>query len=391
MTAPLPEGSLLLHIGPQKTGSTALQSSMHGGRAELAAQGVCYPGTTMRPQAAGWALMDTAAIGRPKPSMKAWEDLVAEVRATTLPRTCVSNEDFGRADEATIARILDGLGTENTHLVFVARRLDKLLPSHWQERVKAKMTLSYDEFLHHVLDTPTIDWEARVTWEPHDVALVLDRWAKHLPREQITVIASDEADRTLIPRTFESMLALAPGTLKTPTINTNTSLTFTQTEAVRRLNRMAIDRQWTPQQYWRIIQGGVVKALRQADAESTPATRGPQITGLPGWAYPMVAERAHAQVAAIEAAGVNLVGDPARLLLEGNVEPAELPENPDTVPIDLIADLVAGAVDGTESLHRRELRNALRSTASAGGAGQLSGRDLVKMLGGKVGRRLRRG
>jgi hypothetical protein len=38
-----------------------------------------------------------------------------------------------------------------------------------------------------------------------------------------------------------------------------------------------------------------------------------------------VADRAEAQVAAIAASGANVVGDPSRLLLRGNVEPAELP------------------------------------------------------------------
>ena len=38
----LPAGAGLLHVGPHKTGSTALQGALHQAREELAAQGVLY-------------------------------------------------------------------------------------------------------------------------------------------------------------------------------------------------------------------------------------------------------------------------------------------------------------------------------------------------------------
>lgn len=386
-TPTLPDGTVLLHIGPQKTGSTAIQSSMHENRAELAAQGVLYPGDTMRPQAAGWAVMGTSAMGRPIPDMKAWHELLDEIRSTSLARTCLSNEDFGRADDAAVERIMTDLGSENVHLVFVARRLDKLLPSHWQERVKARVTKSYDEFLHHVLDTPDIDWEARVTWEPHDVGLILERWARFVPREQMTVIVSDEKDRALIPTAFEYLLGLNTGTLKPSTTNTNTSLTFTQTEIVRRLNMMVLNEKWSTDQYWRIMQSGVIKALRNAGDTSRPGD--PKITGLPAWAYALVAERAEAQVAAITASGARVIGDPSRLLLPGNAEPAELPETPESIPLDVVADLVSGAVEGTESLHRRDMRAAVRKARKEGTADELSGRELVRVLSKKAKKRIR--
>ncbi|RNL62230.1 hypothetical protein EFK50_10600 [Nocardioides marmoriginsengisoli] len=379
----LPEGALLLHIGPQKTGSTAIQTAMHESRAELAAQGVLYPGNEMRPREGGWAVMGiNSAVGRAAPRIARWTSYVDEIARNELPRICVSNEDFGRADDDAIARILAGTGAERTHLVYVARRLDKLLPSHWQERVKSRMTLGYEEFLHHVVDDPDRDWEARMMWESHDVGPILDRWARHLDRDRMTVIVADEADRRLTPNTFEAFLGLDEGTLQPGSTRSNTSLTFTQTEAVRRLNLMARENGWTPQQYWRIIQAGTVKALRTALEEG-----GPKITGLPGWAYEKVADRAEAQVAAITAAGVRVVGDPSRLLLRGNVEPAELPAEITEISLDLLADVVRGAVDGSQSLAAMESRQASRARKSP--AKELGGRELVRLLGGRVARRLR--
>lgn len=380
----VPEGTLLLHIGPQKTGSTAIQVSLHEARQELADQGVSYPGKDMRPREPGWAVLGGSAIGRGVPDIAVWDAFVAEVKASTGTRVCVSNEDFGRADEAVVERILNDLGTENLHLVFVARRLDKLLPSHWAERVKARMTLSYDEFLHHVLDTPDIDWEARVTWEPHDIGLVLGRWSAHLRPDQITVIVSDETDRTLIPSTFEGLLGLSPGTLKPPRSNSNTSLSYTQTEAVRRVNQLSKDLEWSPEEYWRIIQTGVVKELRAAG----DSTDGPRILGLPSWAYPLVADRAEAQVAAIAASGVRVVGDPENLLLRGRVEPAELPAPITSVPLDLVTAVVKGAAEGSQRLHRAELRTARRARPKKTSVDDLSGRYLMKVLARRLARKL---
>ena len=54
---PIPEGSVLLHIGPQKTGSTAIQESLHNAREQLAELGVYYPGPYRRPIEAGWAVL----------------------------------------------------------------------------------------------------------------------------------------------------------------------------------------------------------------------------------------------------------------------------------------------------------------------------------------------
>lgn len=386
MTAPLPEGSLLLHIGPQKTGSTAIQMAMHDARAELAAQGVLYPGDRQLPREAGWAVLGSAPIGRPDPRPRLWDELVAELNANTLPRACLSNEDFGTANGAAIERIMAGVGTENTHLVFVARRLDKLMPSHWQERVKARQTYSYEEFLHHVLDTPDIDWEARFTWEPHDVQRFLAGWTKYLPRERITVIVSDESDKSVIPNAFEDLLGLRRGTLKPPPSRSNASLSFTQTEALRRLNVLSRDQKWTPEQYWRIVQAGALKVLR-----TSQVGLGKNIAGLPEWAFSLVADRAEAQVSAIRSSGVNVIGDPERLLVRGNAEPAPLPPTVEVIPLDLLAEIVMGALEGAASLHRRELKAELRrARREARASATPSAREALGVLAQRA-RRLGRG
>jgi hypothetical protein len=345
----LPEGSLLLHIGPPKTGSTAIQMALHNSRPELAEHGVLYPGTRMRARSAAAAVLGRGMpVGREKPRIERWHALVEEIRRSELPRVCLSHESFARADDAAVGRVLDGLGAERTHVVYVARRLDKVLPSHWQERVKAWSDVPFEDFLHRMLEDPDGPDGQRI-WPPHDAGAVLGRWAAQVGHDRVTVMIADEQDRDLIPRTFETMLGLPDGMLEPPPERSNTSLSFTEAEAIRRLNRMARDHDWSPREYWKVMQRGVVQALAHRDRSQDS-----RIQGLPAWALEQVAERAERQVEQIQASGVRVVGDPDRLRIRGLVQPADVPAEVDSVPLDLLADLVRGAVDGAHGMHRDE-------------------------------------
>jgi hypothetical protein len=376
--AVIPAGSLLLHIGPPKTGSTAIQQAMHESRAALAEHGVLYPGTRRRARSASFAVLGVgSAIGRPAPRMESWEALVDEVRTTDLPRACVSHENFSRADDAAADRILDGFGRDRTHVVYVARRLDKVLPSHWQERVKSWETASYDEFLHRLLDEPVSSW--RKVWQPHDVAGVVARWTARVGPERVTVVVSEEHDRGLVPRTFEALLGLPDGLLAPRGSGSNTSLSWTETEVVRSLNQLARDEQWTPREYWRIVQEGVVEGLRRRQDE-----RDPRIGGLPGWALERVAERADRQINAIRSAGVRVVGDPEGLRIDASARADGIPAPVESVPLELLAASVQGALEGARAMHRREVSDLTEANRADGD--RLSGRHLLRLLARRVAR-----
>ena len=378
---PLPEGSVLLHIGPQKTGSTAIQMAMHLNREELARHGVHYAGSKHAPREAGWAVLGKgSAVGRPAARTRAWEQLVAEIRDASLPRVCVSNEDFALADDAAAGRIVEGTGPERTHLVFVARRIDKLLPSHWQERVKARLTLSYEDFLDQALRPGASDWETGLLWGPQDVTATVERWGRYVDRDRISVIVADEDDRTVLPRAFEALLALPTGTLVPPRMKSNSSLSYPATEALRRVNRLGYDEGWTPTEYWRLVQAGIVQKLKERPDEDQPRLR-----GIPARFFDQVADRAEQQIDALRTAGVTVIGDPDRLRIRGQLEPVEPPPAVETVPLDLLADIVSGTRTGAAKLRAAEERRADRAARQA--VRSQSGRELVGQLGRRLGRR----
>jgi hypothetical protein len=208
----IPEGARLVHIGPHKTGSTAIQVALNAARDRLAEHGVAYVTTGgYRARKAGWAL---GVRGRPsgtgKPPLRHWRRFVEAVQSADAPRVCVSNEDFGRATPAQVARLVEDLGGDRVQVLSVVRRLDRYLPSQWQERVKAGEERTYDAWLRVVLDTenPEPNWDRRNVWYSHDVRALVERWVKVVGPERFTVVVSDEADHSVLPGTFESMLGL---------------------------------------------------------------------------------------------------------------------------------------------------------------------------------------
>jgi len=379
-TAPdlLPEGSVLLHIGPPKTGSTAIQRALHGSRAALAEHGVLYPGKRMRAQAAGAAVLGIgASVGRAEPKIARWHALVEEIRQSDLSRVCLSQEPFARADDAAVGRILDGLGADRTHVLYVARRLDRLVPSHWQERVKAWNELSFEDFLHRVLEEPDGP-QGRRLWAPQDVGSVVGRWAARVGHDRVTVLVADEDDRDLMPRTFETMLGLPDGMLVPPPDRSNASLSFVEAEAIRRLNRTAREDGWSPREYWKLVQRGVVPALAHRDRSADARLR-----GLPDWALEQVADRAEQQIEALVGSGVRVVGDPEQLRIRGRVEPAPVPPPVTAVDLDLLADVVGGIRSGSAQLQGSRTPRALGSPHE-----ELGARELLRRLAGRAARRL---
>ncbi|MGN6251180.1 MAG: hypothetical protein ACTHNS_05125 [Marmoricola sp.] len=377
---PLPEGSLLLHIGPQKTGSTAIQEAMHDARAALAELGVLYPGPHRRPIEAGWAVLGQGApLGRPEPRIELWERLVEQLSGTTLPRACLSNEDLSRGSDDVVERIVGDLGAERIHLVYVARRYDRLLPSHWQERLKARMTWSYGAFLDHVLDDANeASWEWRLMWESQSVAAVLRSWGRFVPPERITVVVLDHGDHAFLPSVFEDLLDVPRGTLVAPEVVNNRSYTFPEAEALRRINQRCADEDWPHRRYLQLVRRGV--AIRWTNSVRHPGDA--PIPGLPDWALERVADRADRQVAEIAAAGVRVVGDPESLRVRDRLTPYDGPLELSAVRTDLVAQAVADTIERAEAMRAPAAPPAADLTTAGG-------RALARELARRAAARLR--
>ncbi len=122
-------------------------------------------------------------------------------------------------------------------MVATVRRLDRLLPSAWQERVKSRREVrTYDQFLREVLFREEGSDASRTFWRNHGLEGTLNRWRPAIAPEQVTLVVADETDREQLLRTFERLLGL-PDQLLTPGPWKNTSLSYDRVELYRRVNQ----------------------------------------------------------------------------------------------------------------------------------------------------------
>src|ERR1700759_3695901 len=96
----LEPGTRLLHIGPHKTGTTAMQGARHLARERLAAEGVVYPGRGRQPLGPSPPVTGPPPLlGEPRPETSSWDSLVRAVRAARDERVGLSSEFFAEADK----------------------------------------------------------------------------------------------------------------------------------------------------------------------------------------------------------------------------------------------------------------------------------------------------
>lgn len=360
----VPADAVLVHIGPRKTASTAIQSSFFDAAEGLRSRGVVYPGTNPRHHFAVWKLMGWSPQMRHDPPASAWDDLVREVRDHPDERVVISSEHLSVAKPADIARLVSDLGPDRVHVVMVVRPLDKLLPSQWQERVKSMQTVDYEQWLGQVLSRrgPHADQ----FWNGHDLLPVLARWAAQVPPERIVAVVNRGGDRRFLHSTFEALLDLEPGALPTVEIE-NSSLPWSATELLRRVNEDHTHSGRSPKAYFRLVRRGPLRelVLTEPTAADEPAP------GFPASAVgPLRALSVERRDALLEA-GVHVVGDPDELLAPESLRAWNAA--PDTISLDLATAAVVGSlrvsgkgdarIDGLLRKTRRQTRTIRRLRA----------------------------
>ena len=326
---------------------------MHLARDDLRALGVVYPGPGPRPRAAAAAGLGFDRMSpRDVDSTESWEELLRQVGSPEAVRVCVSLEAFGRATDEQIERIVETLGGERPHVVAVARRYDALMPSQWQQRVKTQLRMSYDEWLRLVLGDPAPEDEHWSNlWVPHDTVALLDRWSRVAGAENVTLIVADEADRALLPRTFEQLLDLPPGMLVDRGGRANTSLTYEQAELLRGLNGVFHERGWEGQPYVELVRRGVVPALLSA-----PPSGEAKVPAVPAWARDRLVELSDRRIEGLSRQPVRVLGDPELLRIPAAGQRADLVAEPGTIRLETAVAALEGLAEAAETRHRAERR-----------------------------------
>ncbi|MEU1510578.1 hypothetical protein ABZ490_00200 [Streptomyces sp. NPDC005811] len=377
--APLPAGTRLLHIGPHKTGTTSIQGALFGAKETMPAYGVDFPATSRHPMQAVLAACSRGGmIGDTTPTERHWQQFVEQVAAGGRKTSVISSEFFADApDDATVERVVDQLGGERVHVLITLRPLAKIMPSQWQQYVQNGLRMGYEEWLEHMLRKAPYEKPNPSFWRRHRHDRLVERWVRVVGADRVTVVVVDDRDREGLMRTFEALLGLPDKMLQPVPDTANRSLTLAETEMLRNLNKEFRGNGLPDELYSKLIRNGAVMHMKNA---CSPTSRDVKIS-TPGWAVEAAAGIGAEMAERITAMGVRVIGDPALLSAVPKPAASDGGEEPRMAP-----EVAAQALYG-----------ALAAVAETGpgrpgtrGVHQTSSRELVRVLGRRCLKRLRR-
>lgn len=333
----LADGTTLLHIGPYKTGTTAMQGALWEARHEMAKHGVSYPGERAHEMAAAMAV----ALGRVEPGndlaalRERWYELAGELRETRPRIGIVSSEVYCEASDDGAREVLDGLGPA-TQVLITLRPIVRLLGSQWQQYTQNIPVPSYDAWLREILDHPE---GGRVTpsfWRRHRHDLLVQRWVDLVGADRVTVVVVDDRDHRGLPQVFEQLLGLPDGLLRPPADKTNRSLTFPETALMQALVERTTVAPFVPADHSRFVRFGAARGLQAA-----PADPSAERLLTPAWATARALEIGASIAESVAASGATVIGDLGLLS-----DPALAPAEGDNAPVSSIDPAAAAALVG---------------------------------------------
>lgn len=298
----LPERSRIVHIGPHKTGTTAIQGAFAGARDQLGAYGLHYPGKKWQVYRQALALTGSAGHrGTGQVDPRAWEDLVAEIESYGDDRTLISSESLVHAAADRIAKLREDLDPERVQIVRMIRRYDKVLPSIWQQHVVNGYDKPWPRYVGWPLNSPTAQF-----WERFGFASLTRHWAEVVGPDRVTVVVVNESDRGWLLRVMERLTGLPDGFLKVGdhARYQNRSLSWAEAEMIRRANLEFNQRGWSDAALRHYIRFGVKTALKPFETEHAEGR--PQVS--PG-RYAQLEDITRRDWDELQALGVRVVGE----------------------------------------------------------------------------------
>ncbi|KUL31356.1 hypothetical protein [Streptomyces regalis] len=385
MITPLPTGTRLLHIGPHKTGTTAIQGALFAAKDEMARHGVEWPATTRHPmEAVLAACARTGMMGDTPPTERHWGRLLEQVRATGRRTSVISSEFFADApDDDTVARIVEQLGGDRVHILVTLRPLARIMPSQWQQYVQNGLRMGYEDWLEHMLRKPPYDRPNPSFWHRHRHDRLVERWARVVGPERVTVVVVDDRDREGLMRTFEALLGLPAHLLRPVPDAANRSLTLAETEMLRNLNKEFRANELPEELYSQLVRNGAVMHMKNT---CTPGPGDVKIC-TPQWAVEAAAGIGAEMAESIGRTGVRILGD-MRLLsavqLSAVQKPATRTDMEPRIAPEVAAQALYGALAAAAAAPVRHTAAAKSRTVH-----QTSSTELVRVLGHRCLKRLR--
>jgi hypothetical protein len=367
--------TVFMHVGVAKTGTTYLQRTLWANRDVLRAAGLLYPGRKSGDQFL--SSIDLRALGAEKFDHLdvdgMWSKIAVEVRGYP-GNAVISHETFARCSSRDVRKVQESFPSTQLRVVLTARDLGRQIPAVWQETVKNRSTLGYDEFLSDIFLDPE-SGAGKFFWRPQDISKVVRRWGRLVGFSNVTVVTVPPADapRDELWRRFAAAIELPDVVIEPPETARNVSLGPAEAELLRQVNAVLPEElPWS--RYSRVVK-------RQFAERMLAPREGGRITVPPQW-HQAVKDRASEMVDYLSASGCRVVGDLADLT-------PVLPAAAVSGPVDLTRDqlLKVAAEVIRDHVILRQSRRRVRRPMSPGATWSTRLRAVAE----NAARRVRRG
>ncbi len=303
---------VVLHVGTPSSATTHVQHVLARHRRELARRGVVHPLPRLDAHfLAAVDLLGGSFAGVPVPAAAgAWARLVDQVRQLPAGRAgrpttvVISHELLGDAPPDVVARVVTDLAPATVEVVVTARDLLRQAPAAWQDDVRNGHLTTVEEHLAGLRAAPADQpWWAVEFWRRHDVPALLERWWTVVPPARTAVVTTPQRGTApgLLWRRFASVLDDRLDLPDDAPVGGAPQLGRVEVELLRRLNATLGDRLPWPA-YGAVVTHGLARDVLAHLPGSSP-------TRVPPADREWLRTRSRAQVSALAASGVRVVGD----------------------------------------------------------------------------------
>lgn len=346
--------TVFLHIGTPKSGTTYLQSRMNANRDNARSQGLLWPGPRWERQLhAVNRLRSVGKKDRLAPE-NPWAELAVEAKAWRGGAVLISMERLCCCTPHQIELVAESLAPCRIEVVCTVRDFARAFTGQWQEMTQQYREWAWAQFCREMQAGKRSGAASRRFWEQHDVPVILRRWMRVVPKEQVHVVTvpPSGSEPDLLWRRFCTALQL-DGSGFRPGRASNESLGVVSAQLMHRVNVSAHASGVESSQYRRVLHRRLARRVLASRRSREPRLQVPE--RMHDW----VRTQAETLVKQIGALDVPVVGSLDELVPDtlgtGDPEPDDIPAE-DLLEVAVDALVALGADYDAELQSRRGAR-----------------------------------
>lgn len=224
-------GSLFVHIGPHKTGTTSIQSFLSSNYEKLAESGILYPKSGRWKDERLWPMHHPMALsildGNNNEFIRHIRGMKEEIQESQAHTIVLSTEVLSRetAGQALYEKLMGVFPKAKRNWILYLRKQDELLMSIYSERVKIAL-LKWPDNIHSLNDEVFLNHERRI-----------EKLRKFTDTDNIIVCSYDKNKRDVVAH-FLNLIGICEIRGYEMPIRQNESLGWGLVEALRIVNAL---------------------------------------------------------------------------------------------------------------------------------------------------------